>query len=71
MGNEELSILQLPSGEPFAVGIDIPVKAPSFALQKLENFTFLFIERGSAQIELDFCTYNLKARHQIGLVADL
>lgn len=71
MNNKELNLLQLPSGEPFVVGIDVPVKVSSFALRKLEHFTLLFIERGSAQVELDFCTYNLKARHQIGLVADL
>ena len=71
MKNEELSILQLPSGEPFAVGIDVPVKAPSFALQKLENFTLLFIERGSAQVELDFCVYDLQPNHHIGMAADL
>ena len=57
MNNKELSILQLPESEPFAVGIDIPVSSPSFALQKLENFTLLFIHKGSAQVELDFRTY--------------
>lgn len=69
--NVELSILQLPSGEPFTVGIDVPVKAPSFALQKLENFTLLFIEQGSARIELDFCTYALEAGRHIGLAVGL
>ena len=71
MNNKELSILQLPESEPFAVGIDIPVSSPSFALQKLENFTLLFIHKGSAQVELDFRTYNLHPDHHIGLAADL
>lgn len=71
MRNEALSILQLPSGEPFTMGIDVPVKAPSFALQKLENFTLLFIERGSAQVELDFCIYDLTPNHHMGMAAGL
>ena len=66
-----MSILQLPSGEPFAVGLNVPVKVPSFALQKLENFTLLFIERGSAQVELDFCAYGLQPNHHIGMAAGL
>ena len=71
MKKEESSILQLSSGEPFAVGLDVQLKAPSLALQKLEHFTLLFILRGSAQVELDFCTYRLEKGHYIGLAADL
>ncbi len=71
MNDKELSLLQLPEGEPFAVGIDIPVSSPSFALQKLENFTLLFIQQGSAQVELDFRTYDLHPDHHIGLAAGL
>ncbi len=71
MNDKKLNLLQLPSGEPFVVGIDVPVKVSSFALKKLEHFTLLFIQQGSAQIELDFCTYTLEARHHIGLAADL
>ena len=71
MNDKELSLLQLPEGEPFAVGIDVPVSSPSFALQKLENFTLLFIHKGSAQVELDFRTYDLYPDHHIGLAAGL
>ena len=71
MNNKELNLLQLPSGEPFVVGIDVPVKVSSFALRKLEHFTLLFIERGSAQVELDFCIYELQPNHHISMAADL
>lgn len=70
MKNRESSILQLPDGEQFAVGIDVPVEAPSYALKKLEHFTFLFIQRGTAQVELDFCTYTLEKGQRIVLGAD-
>ena len=61
MNNRKLNLLQLPAGEPFAVGINVPVPSPSFALQKLTKFTLLFVHKGSAQIELDFYMYTLEA----------
>ncbi len=70
MKNRESSILQLPDGEQFAVGIDVSVETPSYALQKLEHFTILFIQQGTAQVELDFCTYTLEKGHHIILGAD-
>ena len=71
MNDKASSILQLPEGEPFAVGIDVPIPSPSFALQKLENFTLLFIQKGSAQVELDFRIYHLQPNCHLGMAAGL
>ena len=71
MNDKTSSLLQLPDGEPFAVGIDVPVPSPSFTLQRLEHFTLLFVHKGSAQVELDFRTYTLEPGQHIGLGADL
>lgn len=71
MKEKASSILQLSGDEPFSVGIDIPIQPHSFALQRLENFTHLFIQRGTARIELDFCTYTLEEGHHIELAANL
>ena len=53
-------ILQLPSEEPFVVGMNVSVPSPEFQLQKLEHFTLLFVNRGTAQVEIDFRPFSLK-----------
>ena len=67
----KMDILQLQQGEPFAVGIQVLAQFPLRVLRKLENFTILFVNRGTARIEIDFCTYDIKANCHIGLAADL
>ena len=68
---KQKDILQLQQGEPFAVGIQVLAQFPLKELRKLENFTILFVNRGTARIEIDFCTYDIKANCHIGLAADL
>lgn len=43
-------ILQLPSEEPFVVGMNVSVPSPEFQLQKLEHFTLVVVNQGTAQV---------------------
>lgn len=53
-------ILQLPSEEPFVVGMNVSVPSPEFQLQKLEHFTLVFVNQGTAQVEIDFRLFRIK-----------
>lgn len=53
-------ILQLPPGEPFMVEMDTSMLTPASELRKLEHFTLVFVNRGTAQVEIDFRSFSLK-----------
>ena len=53
-------ILQLPSEEPFVVGMNVSVPSPEFQLQKLEHFTLVVVNQGTAQVEIDFRLFRIK-----------
>ena len=53
-------ILQLPAEEPFVVGMNVSVPSPEFQLQKLEHFTLVFVNQGTAQVEIDFRLFRIK-----------
>ena len=63
-----MNLFQLSDQESFAAGIDVSISAPSFALQKLENFTILFICQGNARLEVDFQRYDLQPRQVMKLL---
>ena len=65
-----MNILQLPDKELFALGIHVQVEHLSQELERLENFSLLFVNQGSARIELDFQTYDIHANYYIALAAE-
>ena len=65
-----MDILQLPDKEPFALGIHVQMGELLQELERLENFSLLFVNQGSARIELDFQTYDIHANYYIALAAE-
>ena len=66
----KMDILQLPDKEPFALGIHVQMGELLQELERLENFSLLFVNQGSARIELDFQTYDIHANYYIALAAE-
>ena len=66
----KMDILQLPDKEPFALGIHVQMGELLQELERLENFSLLFVNQGSARIELDFQTYDMHANYYIALAAE-
>lgn len=55
----------MPASESFAVRVDVTGGLSVSQLRKCENFCILFVERGRACVELDFCNYELEAGMQL------
>lgn len=54
-----MDILELSPGEPFSVGLDVQNVWTLARLDKSENFCLLLVEKGTAEVEVDFCPYEL------------
>ena len=53
------NILELPTGEQFAVGIDTPARFETGRLRRLDNFTTLYVNHGGMTCEVDFREFRL------------